>query len=66
MMVAIVAIGMGCLLALRKMEVDVFPSLNLPVIYSAQFTLFRALGWPQRREEDISLPPGKALPAPAR
>lgn len=33
---------------------------------SAQFTLFRALGWLQRREEDIALPPGNALPAPAR
>jgi multidrug efflux pump subunit AcrB len=35
-MVAIAAIAMGCFLALRRMPVDVFPSLNLPVIYVAQ------------------------------
>lgn len=35
-MAAIVAVGMGSFLALRKMDVDVFPALNLPVIYVAQ------------------------------
>src|SRR5215471_16079990 len=35
-MVAIVAIGLGCALALSRMSVDIFPSLNLPVIYVAQ------------------------------
>jgi multidrug efflux pump subunit AcrB len=35
-MVAIVAIVIGCIWSLRRMEVDVFPALNLPVIYVAQ------------------------------
>ena len=35
-MVAIVAIVMGCALALSRIEVDIFPALNLPVIYVAQ------------------------------
>jgi multidrug efflux pump subunit AcrB len=35
-MVAIVAIAIGCFLAVRRMDVDVFPALNLPVIYVAQ------------------------------
>src|SRR5476651_1412641 len=35
-MVAMVAIGLGCFWAVRRMDVDVFPALNLPVIYVAQ------------------------------
>ncbi|MEX0675590.1 MAG: efflux RND transporter permease subunit [Pirellulales bacterium] len=35
-MVAIVAIAIGCFFALGRMDVDVFPALNLPVIYVAQ------------------------------
>ncbi|MEX0979194.1 MAG: efflux RND transporter permease subunit, partial [Pirellulales bacterium] len=35
-MVAIVAIVIGCFFALRRMDVDIFPPLNLPVIYVAQ------------------------------
>ncbi|HEX4145228.1 MAG TPA: efflux RND transporter permease subunit [Pirellulales bacterium] len=35
-MVAIVAIAIGCFWAVRRMDVDVFPALNLPVIYVAQ------------------------------
>ena len=35
-MVAIAAIALGCWLAVRRMEVDIFPSLNLPVIYVCQ------------------------------
>ena len=35
-MVAIVAIAIGCIWAVRRMDVDVFPALNLPVIYVAQ------------------------------
>jgi multidrug efflux pump subunit AcrB len=35
-MVALAAVTLGCFLALRLMPVDVFPSLNLPVIYVAQ------------------------------
>ncbi|HWB09149.1 MAG TPA: efflux RND transporter permease subunit [Pirellulales bacterium] len=35
-MVGIAAIAMGCALALWKMDVDIFPRLNLPVIYVAQ------------------------------
>src|SRR5437867_1088396 len=35
-MVAIVAVALACGLAIRRMDVDVFPSLNLPVIYVAQ------------------------------
>src|SRR5271157_559923 len=34
--VALVAIGLSCVLAIQQMPVDVFPSLNLPVIYVAQ------------------------------
>ena len=35
-MVAMVAVSLGCVLAIRQMPVDIFPSLNLPVIYVAQ------------------------------
>src|SRR5690349_10299458 len=35
-MVAIVAVALACGLAVWRMDVDVFPSLNLPVIYVAQ------------------------------
>src|SRR5438132_12188771 len=35
-MVAIVAIVVGSALALLRMKVDIFPALNLPVIYVAQ------------------------------
>ncbi|HEV3137515.1 MAG TPA: efflux RND transporter permease subunit, partial [Pirellulales bacterium] len=35
-MVAMVAIAIGCLWAVRRMDVDIFPALNLPVIYVAQ------------------------------
>jgi multidrug efflux pump subunit AcrB len=35
-MVAMIGIVLGCGLALREMDVDVFPALNLPVIYVAQ------------------------------
>jgi multidrug efflux pump subunit AcrB len=35
-MVAVVAIAMGCVLALRRIDIDIFPRLNLPVIYVAQ------------------------------
>src|SRR5436190_1887384 len=35
-MVAIVAIALGCGLALSRIEVDIFPQLNLPVIYVCQ------------------------------
>jgi len=35
-MVAIVAIALGCVLALSRIEIDIFPRLNLPVIYVAQ------------------------------
>ena len=35
-MVALAAVTLGCVLAIRLMPVDVFPSLNLPVIYVAQ------------------------------
>jgi multidrug efflux pump subunit AcrB len=35
-MVAIVAIAIGCFLALRQMPVDIFPSMNLPTIYVCQ------------------------------
>lgn len=34
--IALVAIGLGCALAIRQMPVDIFPSLNLPVIYVCQ------------------------------
>src|SRR3954451_8974060 len=36
LMVAIVAVAIGCFWAVRRMDVDVFPALNLPVIYVAQ------------------------------
>jgi multidrug efflux pump subunit AcrB len=35
-MVAVLAIVLGSVLALSRMKVDIFPSLNLPVIYVAQ------------------------------
>jgi multidrug efflux pump subunit AcrB len=35
-MVALVAIGLGCLLAIQQMPIDIFPRLNLPVIYVCQ------------------------------
>src|SRR6185369_13261240 len=35
-MVAMVAIALGCGLALLRMPVDIFPSLNLPVVYVCQ------------------------------
>jgi multidrug efflux pump subunit AcrB len=35
-MVAVAAIVLGCGLALSRIEVDIFPRLNLPVIYVAQ------------------------------
>ena len=35
-MVALVAVALGCVLAIRRMPIDIFPSLNLPVIYVAQ------------------------------
>src|SRR5215468_4178227 len=35
-MVAILAIILGSVLAVSRMKIDIFPSLNLPVIYVAQ------------------------------
>jgi len=35
-MVAIIAVALGCGLALSRIDVDIFPRLNLPVIYVAQ------------------------------
>jgi multidrug efflux pump subunit AcrB len=35
-MVAVLAIGLGSVLAVTRMKFDIFPSLNLPVIYVAQ------------------------------
>src|SRR5215471_18002723 len=35
-MVAVIAVALGCGLAINRMSVDIFPSLNLPVIYVAQ------------------------------
>jgi multidrug efflux pump subunit AcrB len=35
-MVAVVAVALGALLAYSRMSVDIFPDLNLPVIYVAQ------------------------------
>src|SRR5262245_25202747 len=35
-MVAVVAIAIGSVWAVRRMDVDIFPALNLPVIYVAQ------------------------------
>src|SRR5579872_472333 len=35
-MVAVVAIVLGSILAVARMKIDIFPSLNLPVVYVAQ------------------------------
>ena len=35
-MVAVIGVVLGCGLAIKEMDVDVFPRLNLPVIYVAQ------------------------------
>src|SRR5579872_3737520 len=35
-MVAVVAIVLGSILAVARMKIDIFPQLNLPVIYVAQ------------------------------
>src|SRR5919107_2730009 len=35
-MVAVVAVALGSGLAVRRMPIDIFPNLNLPVIYVAQ------------------------------
>ena len=35
-MVALVGVTLGCILAIRQMPIDVFPTLNLPVIYVCQ------------------------------
>jgi multidrug efflux pump subunit AcrB len=35
-MVAILALVLGSVLAVTRMKMDIFPSLNLPVIYVAQ------------------------------
>src|SRR5580700_8357357 len=35
-MVAVLAIVLGSALAVNRMKVDIFPSLNLPVVYVAQ------------------------------
>src|SRR5271165_2718337 len=35
-MVALVGIGLGCGMAIRQMPIDIFPTLNLPVIYVCQ------------------------------
>jgi len=35
-MVALVAVTLGCVLAIQQMPVDIFPSLNLPVMYVCQ------------------------------
>jgi len=35
-LVAVIGIALGSLLALTRMPVDIFPNLNLPVIYVAQ------------------------------
>jgi multidrug efflux pump subunit AcrB len=35
-MVAVVAVALGSLLAVQRMPIDIFPNLNLPVIYVAQ------------------------------
>jgi len=35
-MVAILAIVLGSVLAVTRMKIDIFPSLNLPVIYVSQ------------------------------
>src|SRR3954466_458421 len=35
-MVGVVAVALGSLLAVQRMAIDIFPNLNLPVIYVAQ------------------------------
>src|SRR6516162_8210185 len=35
-MVGAIAVALGCWLAIQRMPIDIFPSLNLPVIYVAQ------------------------------
>ena len=35
-LVAVLSIALGAMLALKRMPVDIFPNLNLPVIYVAQ------------------------------
>src|ERR1700722_6995503 len=35
-MVLVIAVALGSLLAVTRMSVDIFPNLNLPVIYVAQ------------------------------
>src|SRR5437667_12233755 len=35
-LVAVLSIALGSILALKRMPVDIFPDLNLPVIYVAQ------------------------------
>src|ERR1700726_2057010 len=35
-MVLLIAVAMGSVLAVSRMQVDIFPSLNLPVVYVAQ------------------------------
>src|SRR5437773_7902066 len=35
-LVAVISIALGAMLALQRMPVDIFPNLNLPVIYVAQ------------------------------
>src|SRR5256886_15060304 len=35
-MVTVVAVVLGSVLAIARMKIDIFPSLNLPVIYVAQ------------------------------
>src|SRR4051812_41081419 len=35
-MVAVVAVALGSVLAVQRMSIDIFPNLNLPVIYVAQ------------------------------
>src|SRR5262249_20436488 len=35
-LVAVIAVALCSILALRRMPVDIFPNLNLPVIYVAQ------------------------------
>src|ERR1035441_1920694 len=35
-MVLVVAVALGSVLAVTRMSIDIFPSLNLPVIYVAQ------------------------------
>ena len=35
-MVLVVAVALGSLLAVYRMSIDIFPNLNLPVVYVAQ------------------------------